>query len=214
MEYGENGWKSPLNSKWRTSCCDFHNAIIDFSVWLVTIHLGSDFRVNGSNGNLGAVFQVALLSHFATPFFKYSRIRQFSPLSNFLQSFPTFWACLSPQKVPQRAWIIIRRRNGPISIGPLTFGARALINPKIRKQWLFSKLLQKIIYLVCWRSLIFKVQNKGLPKSFEFCDFCVQTFQYLCFQCGCPPVASCCGAGIGDQGGGMVETRSSLISIG
>ena len=54
---------------------DFHYAPRDFSVWLVTIHLGSDFWANRSKGNLGAVFQVALLSHFATPFFKYSRIR-------------------------------------------------------------------------------------------------------------------------------------------
>ena len=57
------------------------------------IHLCCDFCEDRSKGNLGAVFQVALLSHFAMPFFKYSRIRQFSPLSNFLQSFETFWAC-------------------------------------------------------------------------------------------------------------------------
>ena len=79
--HGCGQWVRRKTSKCKTckkqdiSCCDFHYAPRDFSVWLVTIHLGSDFWANRSKGNLGAVFQVALLSHFATPFFKYSRIR-------------------------------------------------------------------------------------------------------------------------------------------
>ena len=46
----------PLNAKWRASCWDFHNAPRDFSLWLVTIHLGSDFWENRSKGNLRAAF--------------------------------------------------------------------------------------------------------------------------------------------------------------
>ena len=97
--HGCGQWVRRNTSKCKTckkqdiSCCDFHYAPRDFSVWLVTIHLGSDFWENRSKGNLWAAFQVVLLSHFATPFFKYSRIRKFSPLSNSLPSFETFWAC-------------------------------------------------------------------------------------------------------------------------
>ena len=84
------------------------------------IHLCTDSGYDGSKGNPGATFQVALLSHFTTPISNYSRIQKCLWALDFLQSFMIFWACLGPEKAPKREIIIITRKILTNSTGPPT----------------------------------------------------------------------------------------------